>query len=65
VRGGDEADHLVDLFEACHQVLPDLGDDGAELTDVIRETCAAVERRLAQLGVVADDPYAAGPGYIT
>ena len=63
--GGDEADHLVDLFDACHHVLPDLREDGAELTAVIRETCDAVERRLAKLGVVADDSYAAGPGCIT
>jgi hypothetical protein len=65
VRGGDEADHLVDLFEACHHVLRDLGEVDAELTHVIRETCDAVERRLAKLGVVADDPYSAGPGCIT
>ena len=65
VGTGDEADHLVELFAACQHVLPDIGGEGNELTYVIRETCQAVERRLADLGVVPDGPYATGSGCIT
>jgi len=52
----EEADHLVELFAACDRVLPDLGENTDELTAAIRATCEAIERRLAELGVVPDAP---------
>jgi hypothetical protein len=52
----EEADLLVELFAACDRVLADSGENTDELTAAIRETREAVERRLAELGVVADAP---------
>lgn len=44
----NERERLQALLEACHRVLPGLnGDD--ELVARIRETCEAVEARLAEL----------------
>lgn len=53
---GDEADYLVELFDACHRVLPHVDDAAEDLARVIRETRRAIERRLFELGIVADSP---------
>jgi|SRR5690242_14641747 hypothetical protein len=50
----DLADELVELFSACQRVLARLGERDDELAETIRETCRAVERRLVELGVVAE-----------
>jgi hypothetical protein len=44
----NERERLQALLEACHRVLPGLTADD-ELVARIRETCEAVEARLAEL----------------
>jgi hypothetical protein len=56
VREPLEADGLVELFAACHRVLAHPAGCDHDLSIVIPQTCTAVERRLADLGVVADGP---------
>jgi hypothetical protein len=48
-----EVDGLVELFAAGQRVLA-LRDDGNGLGEKIRDTCDAVERRLADIGVIPD-----------
>ena len=37
------------LLDACHDVLPHLGEADDEMAERIRETCQAIEARLQEL----------------
>jgi hypothetical protein len=51
----DERERLRALLDACDRILPGL-DDEDELATQVRETCAAVARRLAELEGEAESP---------
>jgi Fe2+ transport system protein FeoA len=51
--GQVEIDGLVELYAAGQRALA-LRDGGNGLSEMIRNTCAAIERRLADLGIVPD-----------
>ena len=54
VRGphqDDEAHRLSGLLDACHRVLPNLGDRDDELARAVRDTCELAAARLRELGV--------------
>jgi hypothetical protein len=47
----DEARRLLLLLDACHRVLPHLGDRQDDVAKAIRETCQQIEERLRKRGV--------------
>jgi len=47
----DKAHRLIQLLDACHRVLPHLGDREDDLAQAIRKTCNDVQARLTELGV--------------
>jgi hypothetical protein len=47
----DEVKRLTQLLDACHRVLPNLGDRDDDLAQAIRTTCIAVQEHLRELGV--------------
>jgi hypothetical protein len=47
----DEAHRLLQLLDACHDVLPQLGDRQDDVAKSIRETCEHIQARLGELGV--------------
>jgi hypothetical protein len=49
----DETTRLRMFLDACHDVLPQLGDEDGEIAEHIRETCRAIERRLEELTAAA------------
>ena len=51
----DEADRLLQLLDACHRVLPNLGDRQDDGATAIRETCEDIQARLRELGVAYEE----------
>jgi hypothetical protein len=51
----DEADRLLQLLDACHRVLPNLGDRQDDGATAIRETCEDIQSRLRELGVAYEE----------
>ena len=57
-----EAERLQALLDTCHRVLPGVENRHDREADVIRETCAAIEARLRELGVSVERPFAERTG---